>query len=84
MFQLKLKFNFNLKFFGNSQIYISEEKIDMTVPVRTRIIPGAGPACEDNFTMSFFLSPKVTDPPQPTDSSVFLNELPQKYTVYVR
>ena len=63
---------------------ISEEKIDMTVPVRTRIIPAPGPACEDNFTMSFFLSQKIRDPPQPTDTDVFIDRLPQKYMVYVR
>ena len=64
--------------------YIVGEKIDMTVPVRTSIIPGQGPACEDNFTMSFFISPKVADPPMPSDSSVTLTTLPEGFTVYVR
>ena len=56
----------------------------MTVPVRTRINPAQGPACEDNFTMSFFLAPKVADPPKPTDGAVRLSTLPDKFTVYVR
>ena len=30
-------------------------KIDMTAPVIYFIIPGAGPNCESNFTMSFYI-----------------------------
>ena len=30
-------------------------KIDMTAPVLYFIIPGAGPNCESNFTMSFLI-----------------------------
>ena len=30
-------------------------KIDMTAPVTIFIIPGAGPNCESNFTMSFYI-----------------------------
>ena len=30
-------------------------KIDMTAPVIYFIVPGAGPNCESNFTMSFFI-----------------------------
>lgn len=59
------------------------QKIDMTVPVLISIIPGPGPACESNFTMSFFVSPKVGDPPKPTDATVFLSQLPEQ-RVFVR
>jgi hypothetical protein len=46
-------------------LFILEEKIAMTAPVVIRLIPGPGPACESNFTMSFFMSNKVKNPPQP-------------------
>ena len=59
------------------------EKIAMTAPVINRAIPGQGPACENNFTMSFFLAPSLKNPPQPGDARVFLSKLPQQ-TVYVR
>ena len=62
---------------------IAEEKIDMTCPVLIRIIPGQGPACKDDFTMSFYIAPKVADPPKPTDPNVTLTNLPA-HTVYVR
>ncbi|XP_046347438.2 heme-binding protein 2-like [Haliotis rufescens] len=57
------------------------KKIAMTAPVITKIIPGAGPACESNFTMSFFVA--VENPPMPTDSKVFLQKLPS-LRAYVR
>ncbi|PVD24894.1 hypothetical protein C0Q70_15384 [Pomacea canaliculata] len=59
-----------------------KEKITMTAPVITRVIPGQGPACENNFTESFFISPQV-DPPSPSNPKVFLSSLP-KMLVYVR
>lgn len=61
-----------------------KQKIAMTAPVITEIIPGPGPNCESNFTMSFFV-PKAlwATAPQPTDSSVFLHQTPE-VTVYVR
>ena len=55
----------------------------MTCPVVTRIIPGAGPACESNFTMSFFVDPRQAPAPQPTEAHVFLNSVP-RFTAYVR
>lgn len=58
-------------------------KIAMTVPVLTKIIPGQGPACENDFVMSFFVSPKEGQPPAPTDASVELTCLPA-LKVYVR
>lgn len=61
----------------------TEEKIDMTAPVLVHIIPGPGPACEDDFTMSFYLAPEVASPPVPSSSQVHLSEM-RDMTVYVR
>lgn len=57
-------------------------KIKMTAPVLIRLIPGPGPTCKSNFTMSFFDAPNVPNPPTPTDKTVFFSELP-KQKVYV-
>ncbi|XP_062602201.1 heme-binding protein 2-like [Saccostrea cucullata] len=59
------------------------EKIAMTAPVLIMVQPGPGPACENNFTMSFFMSPKVANPPAPTEKGVFPQKMPQM-KVYVR
>ena len=64
-------------------LFLPEEKIAMTAPVITMIMPGQGPACENNFTTSFFMSPKVQNPPAPTGKDVFLQSMPQM-KVYVR
>ncbi|XP_013406732.1 heme-binding protein 2 [Lingula anatina] len=61
---------------------VADEKIAMTAPVINRLIPGPGPACENNFTMSFFMSPKIKDPPKPKKKDVFLSTLPE-LTAYV-
>ena len=58
------------------------QKIAMTVPVISRIIPGQGPACESNFTMSFYLA--IDNPPQPNATDVYLSELPQDLVAYVK
>jgi len=68
--------------------YISGEnqekkKVAMTAPVIDRIIPGQGPACEDDFTLSFFVSPSAGTPPAPSDPTVKLAKMP-KMRVYVR
>lgn len=63
-------------------LYIGQ-KIAMTAPVLMMIMPGQGPACEDNFTMSFFMSPKVKNPPAPSQKEVFLDKMSQM-KVYVR
>lgn len=60
-----------------------KKKIAMTAPVLTMITPGQGPACENNFTMSFFMSPEVKTPPTPTEKGVFPQDMP-KMNVYVR
>ena len=62
---------------------ITEQKIAMTAPVINRIIPGAGPACESNFTLSFYVAPAVATPPAPTNPDVFLSKM-SKMRVYVR
>ncbi|XP_050398167.1 heme-binding protein 2 [Patella vulgata] len=59
------------------------EKIAMTVPVIMRLIPGAGPACESNFTMSFYISNKVTDPPAPNDPMVTVTKS-KPFDAYVK
>ena len=52
-------------------------KIDMTAPVSMRIIPGEGPNCESNYTMSFYI-PAVfqEDTPTPTGNQVYIEERP--------
>jgi len=61
-----------------------KQKIAMTAPVITQIVPGPGPNCESTFTMSFYV-PKAlwSNIPVPTNADVFLHELPEA-TVYVR
>lgn len=34
---------------------VEGKKIDMTAPVRARVVPGPGPTCESYFTVSFFV-----------------------------
>lgn len=75
--------------FGRLFKYISganelNKKIDMTAPVINRVIPGAGPACESNFTVSFFVPFMYqTNPPKPTSPDVFISTLPP-FEAYVR
>ncbi|XP_074650574.1 heme-binding protein 2-like [Tubulanus polymorphus] len=59
----------------------AKQKIPMTCPVTTRFIAGAGPACESNFTMSFYVP--NTDAPKPTNKDVFFTEMPETL-IYVR
>ena len=52
-------------------------KIPMTAPVSMRIIPGEGPNCESNYTMSFYIpSALQEDTPTPTDPLVYIEERP--------
>ncbi|XP_045165324.1 heme-binding protein 2-like [Mercenaria mercenaria] len=58
-----------------------EMKIDMTAPVATRIVPGAGPNCESTFTVSFYIPPKhQDDPPKPKSTEVFIEDFPEMNT----
>ncbi|XP_064649102.1 heme-binding protein 2-like [Lineus longissimus] len=53
------------------------QKIEMTVPVATRVQPGAGPNCESTFTISFFIPPKNQESaPKPKAEDVFLETWP--------
>lgn len=62
----------------------SEVKVEMTAPVTVRVDPGAGPACESHFTVSFFIPEEHRDaPPQPSDPDVFI-ENRDEFTAYVR
>jgi len=52
-------------------------KIPMTAPVSMRILPGEGPNCESNFTMSFYIpSDLQEETPTPTDPLVYIEERP--------
>jgi len=71
--------------------YIDGENADnasipMTAPVLTYVNPGQGPNCQTNFTVSFYVpyayQAPHKPPPQPTESTVFLNTYP-KMTVGV-
>jgi len=62
----------------------NNEKIDMTVPVITKITPGRCPYCKSTYTMSFYLEWRLQETaPQPTERGVFLTHLPEK-KFYVR
>ncbi|XP_053736264.1 heme-binding protein 2 isoform X1 [Synchiropus splendidus] len=66
---------------GNNQ---NKTKVEMTAPVTCRVEPGAGPACESNFTVSFYVPEQFqAEPPAPTEPSVFI-ETRKEFTAYVR
>ncbi|KAA0708541.1 Heme-binding protein 2 [Triplophysa tibetana] len=59
-------------------------KVEMTAPVSCKIEPGAGPACESTFTVSFYVPEEnQADPPKPTEADVFI-ESRSEFTVFVR
>jgi len=61
-----------------------KQKIAMTAPVITEIVPGPGPNCESTFTMSFYVPAALWGGiPQPTSADVFLHH-DEERTVYVR
>ncbi|XP_051954915.1 heme-binding protein 2 [Xyrauchen texanus] len=61
-----------------------KSKVEMTAPVSCMIDPGAGPACESTFTVSFYIPEEhQADPPKPSDSEVFI-ENRKELTVFVR
>ena len=52
-------------------------KIPMTAPVSMRILPGEGPNCESNYTMSFWIpSDFQEDTPAPSDPLLYIEERP--------
>ncbi|XP_016351738.1 heme-binding protein 2-like, partial [Sinocyclocheilus anshuiensis] len=58
-------------------------KVEMTAPVSCLIEPGAGPACESTFTVSFYIPEEhQADPPKPTDPDVFI-ENRKEVTLFV-
>jgi len=59
-------------------------KIKMTAPVTTQVIPGTGPNCESQFTRSFYI-PYIyqNNAPKPTNPDVYLTQQPET-TVFVR
>lgn len=62
----------------------SEVKVEMTAPVTCRVEPGAGPACESLFTVSFYIPEEhQANPPEPSEPEVFL-EHRKEFTAYVR
>ncbi|KAF8056126.1 COG6 [Scenedesmus sp. PABB004] len=63
---------------------VEQTKIEMTAPVTVRVTPGAGPACENNYTISFFVpSAFQAKPPTPSAPEVFI-EPRAALKVYVR
>lgn len=53
-------------------------KIDMTSPVTTFIKPGAGPNCESEFTMSFYIPAIYQESPiTPKSEDVYIEERDQ-------
>ncbi|XP_060908037.1 heme-binding protein 2 [Labrus mixtus] len=66
---------------GNNK---NKAKVEMTAPVSCRVDPGAGPACESQFTVSFFIPEEHQEnPPEPGDAEVFV-EHRKEFTAYVR
>ncbi|KAF6257098.1 heme-binding protein 2-like protein [Scenedesmus sp. NREL 46B-D3] len=54
-------------------------KIEMTAPVLTKVVPGQGPTCESQFTMSFYNPWKYQSnaaAPKPTAAGVVLTDMP--------
>ena len=52
-------------------------KIDMTAPVTRFIKPGAGPNCESEFTMGFYIPEMYQNVPiEPTGEGVYIEDRP--------
>ncbi|KAK8728312.1 hypothetical protein OTU49_009222 [Cherax quadricarinatus] len=53
-------------------------RMDMTSPVTTYVVPGAGPACESTFTMGFLVPEEHQQiPPPAADKTIFIEERPE-------
>lgn len=62
----------------------SETSVEMTAPVTCRVEPGAGPACDSTFTVSFYIPEELqAEPPAPCDADVFV-ENRKEFTAYIR
>ncbi|XP_046347443.1 heme-binding protein 2-like isoform X2 [Haliotis rufescens] len=56
----------------------AKQKVEMTAPVATQVVPGAGPNCESTFTVSFYIPLEhQADPPKPTNPDVFISDWPE-------
>ena len=70
--------------FGRLFAYISGANVgavsvEMTAPVLTKVLPGAGPNCNTTFTVSFFVPfafQTAAGPPKPTDPLVYTSTIP--------
>lgn len=75
------------KFFNKRTSFLAgsiEAKVEMTAPVTCHVKPGAGPACESQFTVSFYIPEEhQATPPEPNEPEVFI-EHRKELTVYVR
>ncbi|XP_058469653.1 heme-binding protein 2 [Solea solea] len=66
---------------GNNQ---NKVKVEMTAPVTCCVEPGAGPACESKFTVSFYIPEEHQEnPPEPSSPELFV-EHRKEFTAYVR
>jgi len=69
--------------FGRLFAYISGANVggvsvEMTAPVLTKVLPGAGPNCNTTFTVSFFVPfafQTALGPPAPTDPLVYTSTI---------
>ena len=62
----------------------ADEKVAMTTPVTTKVVPSSGPNGETVFTRSFYIPyDRQEDAPEPSSADVFLVDEPQM-DVYVR
>lgn len=56
----------------------------MTAPVACRVDPGADPAHDTRYTLSFYVPEEHQDnPPEPSDPEVFVEQR-KEFTAYVR
>ncbi|XP_067684355.1 heme-binding protein 2-like [Haliotis asinina] len=56
----------------------TKQKVEMTAPVATQVVPGAGPNCESTFTVSFYIPTEhQADPHKPTNPDVFISDWPE-------
>jgi hypothetical protein len=59
-----------------------QRKIEMTAPVLTHVVPGAGPFCKSKYSVSFFAGEAGTETPKPTSDDVYVRDA-SAVTVFV-